>query len=242
MKKLILFLVLLIGWSLVHAELVVDIPFDLEIIGEDFSVNGPYEYESEWITISNTGGIDQTYTFQYSNLDLPSGWTMSICNDIGTCYMPNFPVPLELAAEEAAQIHILIDVTSTDSFDFTFTFDEGDLTEPLIYDFNFRTEDYVVSSENGLQVPEKLSQNYPNPFNPSTTITYSLTSNELAEASISIFNAKGQKIKTFSNLHPSGQIVWEGKDENNNFVNSGVYYYKLDSIKTSKVKKMVLLK
>ncbi len=249
MKKLITILILMIGLSFAYAELIVDIPFDLDIVGEDFSANGPYEYESDWITITNTSGSNQDYTFQYSNENLPTGWTMSLCNDIGTCYMPNLPVPFDLSAGESVQIHIIINVNSTDSFDFSLTFDEGDLTEPMVFDFTFRTEDYVNSAEHGIQVPEKLSQNYPNPFNPSsagrspnTIISYSLTPDELTEASLIIFNAKGQKIRTYNDLDTNGQIVWNGKDDKNNIVNSGVYYYKLDSIKTSKIKKMILLK
>ena len=242
MKKLILFVFLVMSLSIVFAELVVDIPFDLEIVGEDFSVVGSYEYESDWITVSNTGTSDQEYTFEYSNVDLPSGWSMSLCNDIGTCYMPNFPVPFALTAGESTLIHIIINVTSTDSFDFSLTFDNGDLTEPLIYNFTFRTEDYIVSAANELTIPEKLSQNYPNPFNPSTTISYELTQQDLTSAGITIYNTKGQIIKTFNNLNSSGNVIWDGRDNDNNIVNSGVYFYKLSGIKTSKVRKMVLIK
>ena len=241
MKKLILFAFLLISISLVFADLEVDIPFDLDIIGDDFSSVGPYEYESDWITITNTSGASQAYTFMYTNVNTPTGWTMSVCNDIGTCYMPNSPVPFDIPAGESILIHIQIGVTSTDGFEFSFTFDEGDLTEPMIFEFTFNTADNV-SADDELIVLEKLSQNYPNPFNPSTTISYELSSYELANASISIYNSKGQLVRTFNNLNTSGNIVWDGRDNNNNVVNSGVYFYKMTCIKTSIVRKMILIK
>ncbi len=240
MKKLILLVLLVMSISLVFAELIVDIPFDLDIIGDDFSVIGPYVYESEWITITNTGVDSLTYTFMYTHENLPADWYLSICDTMG-CIQPNWVVPIGLAAGASKQIHISITVESIGGFIFDLTFDEGDLTEPLIYNFTFNTADNV-SADVELLVPEKLSQNYPNPFNPSTTISYELAQQELASASITIYNSKGQLVRTFNNLNTSGNIVWDGRDNNNNIVNSGVYFYKLNSIKTSIVRKMILIK
>jgi len=58
---------------------------------------------------------------------------------------------------------------------------------------------------------------------------------------------KGQKIKTFSNLQinksPNQQIIWNGTDENNQPVSSGIYFYKLEAgNKSSQTRKMLLLK
>lgn len=242
MKKLLLLIVIIFGMSLAHAELEVDIPFDPDIIGDDFSVVGPYIYESDWITITNIGSTNETYTLTWSYTDLPDDWNLSLCNDLGLCYMPNMPSTLPLDAGESNGVHIYLGVNSTGSFELYITLSGGDLTEPMSFDFTFMTADYIVSADEELQVFEKLSQNYPNPFNPSTTISYELSQNELHNASITIYNAKGQIVRTFSNLNTSGQIIWDGRDSDNNIVNSGVYFYKLESIKTSKVKKMVLLK
>lgn len=86
--------------------------------------------------------------------------------------------------------------------------------------------------------------NYPNPFNPSTTIEFSIQ-NE-SNIQITIFNIKGQKIKTlFNNNCSNGNhtIIWNGVDESNNPVSSGIYYYKLKvNGKTEVVKKCMLLK
>ena len=70
--------------------------------------------------------------------------------------------------------------------------------------------------------------NYPNPFNPSTTINFSIKNDSNVE--LSIYNLKGQKIKILvQDEFNSGDhsIMWDGDDESNKPVSSGVYYYQL---------------
>lgn len=241
MKKLILFTFLVMSTSIVFAELEVDIPFDMDIVGDDFSVVGSYTYETDWITITNIGSTTETYTLFYSDENVPTDWNLSICNSTGVCFMANFPGSIPLEPGENSEIHISVTVTSTGGFPFSIILDEGDLTEPISLDFTFNTADNV-NADNGLAVPEKLSQNYPNPFNPSTTISYELSSHELENASITIYNTKGQLVRTYNHLNSNGSVVWDGKDNNDNIVNSGVYFYKLNCVKTSKVRKMILIK
>ena len=86
--------------------------------------------------------------------------------------------------------------------------------------------------------------NYPNPFNPTTTIKFSLVEDSNLE--LSIYNAKGKKVKQFlSDQLSAGQhsIIWNGDDEMGNPVSSGVYFYKLImNGKIESVKKCLLLK
>ncbi len=89
-------------------------------------------------------------------------------------------------------------------------------------------------------------QNYPNPFNPTTTISYTLPQSS-KNAEIEIYNIKGQRVKTFSINRFSDslvqQIIWNGKDDNNQSVGGGVYLYKLNvNGKSKAVKKCILLK
>ncbi|NQV17429.1 MAG: T9SS type A sorting domain-containing protein [Armatimonadetes bacterium] len=77
------------------------------------------------------------------------------------------------------------------------------------------------------QMPMTL-YNYSNPFNPSTTIFYNII--EACNVSIEVFNIKGQKVKQLiSDQFSSGEhsVVWDGRDENNQSVGSGIYFYKL---------------
>jgi hypothetical protein len=86
--------------------------------------------------------------------------------------------------------------------------------------------------------------NYPNPFNPTTTIEFSIKHE--SNIDLSIFNIKGQKIKTIANndfTKGNHSIVWHGDDEFGEQVSSAVYYYKLNvNGKTAAVKKCLLLK
>ncbi len=97
----------------------------------------------------------------------------------------------------------------------------------------------IVTSET-----PKLIGNYPNPFNPTTTISFSIPID--SKIDISVYNIKGQKVKTVANdLFEKGiySILWSGDDDNGKFVSSGVYFYKLCvNGETESVKKCLLLK
>jgi len=101
----------------------------------------------------------------------------------------------------------------------------------------------VKADDNTISSNPKIA-NYPNPFNPSTTIKFSIQ--EESEIDFSIYNIKGQKIRSLlSDQIEAGEhsIVWNGDDKNNNPVSSGIYYYKLDvNGKTKAVRKCLLLK
>jgi len=93
--------------------------------------------------------------------------------------------------------------------------------------------------------------NYPNPFNPSTTISFSLTTEIKENVKLTIFNLKGQKVKSFSVILSDAQhriegdgnnsysVTWNGTDQN---VSSGVYLYKLRSGDFELNRKCLLLK
>ena len=86
--------------------------------------------------------------------------------------------------------------------------------------------------------------NYPNPFNPTTTIEFSIQNNSNIE--LSIYNTKGQKVKQLvSDQLSAGEksVVWDGRDENNQPVGSGIYFYKLSvNNETGIIRKSLLLK
>ena len=88
-----------------------------------------------------------------------------------------------------------------------------------------------------------LYQNHPNPFNPTTNIRFAVTN--AGNINISIYNIKGEQIKTLVNTsYPVGEhnVVWNGKDNNGKTVSSGVYFYHMLSKEYSGTKKMILMK
>ena len=89
----------------------------------------------------------------------------------------------------------------------------------------------------------KLNHNYPNPFNPSTTIAFDLA--KAGNVKLSVYNVKGQLVRrlTHANL-PGGshRVTWNGVDESNRPVASGIYYYRLETRDYTKTNKMLLMK
>lgn len=88
-----------------------------------------------------------------------------------------------------------------------------------------------------------LFQNYPNPFNPTTNIKFTVP--KQSEINLSIYNIRGQLIKNIINgiLSP-GQYIkkWNGKNQKNENVSSGIYYCILRSGKDILKKKLILLR
>jgi hypothetical protein len=85
----------------------------------------------------------------------------------------------------------------------------------------------------------KLSQNYPNPFNPSTIIKFDIPSNDKV-VKLSIFNSLGQEVAVLVNKKlgaGSYEYTFDGED-----LNSGVYFYKLQTESFSETKKMLFIK
>jgi len=102
-----------------------------------------------------------------------------------------------------------------------------------------------VPVDDAIETPivAKLIGIYPNPFNPSTTISFYATKTEAAQ--ITIFNQKGQVVRTWdidSREDGIKHILWDGMDQNGKPVSSGVYYCQMISGKYSSSRKMVLMK
>jgi len=88
-----------------------------------------------------------------------------------------------------------------------------------------------------------LKGNYPNPFNPVTNIAFSIS--EPANVRIDIYNIRGEKVRTLVNEHMEASnynYSWNGKDDNQNSVASGVYFYKMAAGRYTSTKKMILMK
>ncbi len=105
-----------------------------------------------------------------------------------------------------------------------------------------------AEDEPDIPIPEKndiLRQNYPNPFNNRTVIEYNLQGISEREVEIKIYNILGQKVRTLYNGHQSGgrhSLYWDGRDDSDNDVPSGIYFYQLKSRDQIISKKMLYLK
>jgi hypothetical protein len=108
---------------------------------------------------------------------------------------------------------------------------------------NTTIEVYNTGNQAELPMVTKLSGNYPNPFNPTTTIEFSLAQQQ--KVRIDIYNIKGEKVKTLVNSTlpaDNHKVVWNGNDDNQRQVASGMYFYKMQTQGFSKTHKMLLIK
>ena len=103
----------------------------------------------------------------------------------------------------------------------------------------------VKTESTAAEIPNhfSLSQNYPNPFNPETNIEYALSKD--TDVKLTIYNILGEKVKVLMDEHQTAgykRAHWDGRDQKGEEVASGVYFYRLETKKFSKVKKMMLVK
>ena len=96
----------------------------------------------------------------------------------------------------------------------------------------------------GLPTSPRLEQNYPNPFNHKTVIVFALPSTNNVE--LTIFNLVGQQVATLAEgVREAGTytIHWNGRDEDDRELSSGVYLYRLRTGETQmETRKLVLLR
>jgi len=101
------------------------------------------------------------------------------------------------------------------------------------------------TSQGNQNLPKRfaLHANYPNPFNPTTVIKYDLP--KAAHVTLTIYDVLGRKVRTLLDkdmLAGYQSIVWEGKDDRDVPVASGIYLYRIQAAAFIKVKKMMLLR
>ena len=109
----------------------------------------------------------------------------------------------------------------------------------------------VISANIGLPEAFALTQNYPNPFNPSTTIDYEIpasaenTSGIFQTTTLTIYNLLGVEVRRLvaGEKRPGFySISWNGKNNEDLEVPSGVYLYRLQAGKFTDTKKMLLVR
>ncbi len=109
-----------------------------------------------------------------------------------------------------------------------------------------RADIIEVSTDKNGPAEYRLLQNYPNPFNPSTTIGFTVPAAiENSDVAITIYNLKGQAVKSFSFGGISGgnyEVTWDGTTQNGRQAASGVYFYQIRTQKFTDYKKMMLVR
>jgi len=196
---------------------------------------GPYEYGSpafsgiEGITYNPTTGEPVDYVLLKIN-NQPGEFTFS--DSIG-----NFEYKLPAGIYDVYAERVFYE----DVIEYQVEVIEGEFTQLAIPMFETVDVNEPIIPNSSFQISNLT--NYPNPFNPTTTIEFSIQNDNNVE--LSIFNIKGQKVKTLINeelqkgKHTS---IWSGLDSNNKPVSSGIYLYKIKAGNQESVKRMLLLK
>jgi hypothetical protein len=128
----------------------------------------------------------------------------------------------------------------------------GDGVDWATFRGNFRrTGDYSVHIPSGVDEGDgaftrtiALEQNYPNPFNPVTSIGYSVPA-DIAAVELGVYNVSGRLVRKLASgpCEPGRHVaVWDGRDEREERVASGIYLVRLSAGTVSESRKMVLLK
>jgi hypothetical protein len=115
-----------------------------------------------------------------------------------------------------------------------------DIFVTKLYSSNVGNDDVGLSSVTSHPI---LYNAFPNPFNPSTTISFDLPSPGLVN--LDIYNVKGQKVKSLANEHftqGDHSVSWNGTDDNDQVVASGVYFARMNCKGQETSRKLVLLK
>ena len=111
--------------------------------------------------------------------------------------------------------------------------------------FTFNTNDMSINPGDPNKVPGvfKLYQNYPNPFNNYTNIKYDIFKDSYI--SMYIYNILGQKVRTLlkGNQDKNSYVIkWDGLDDNNELLVSGIYFVEIRAGGYLQTQKMLLLK
>jgi len=169
-----------------------------------------------------TGEINLLYPLRWMNLDMSSGTLQPDESQVVTINFDSSDI------EEG--VHTGEIVVTNDSWD--------SKSINVVLDVRIVGED-----TDPLPTVVKLTGNYPNPFNPETEINFQLPTE--AEVQLKVYNSKGQLVRTLADAYfPSGShsLSWNGKDNNDKAVGSGVYFYTLTAYGENYTNKMVLLK
>ncbi len=118
--------------------------------------------------------------------------------------------------------------------------DAGGLKDSTVWNFNITP----VETDGYLPTEYALGQNYPNPFNPSTTIRFDMPKE--GTVMLEVFNVLGVRVRSLVSGVPYNagtyMITWDGRDDRNQVVPSGIYLYRFTAGEFRSAKRMTLLK
>ena len=141
---------------------------------------------------------------------------------------------------------ISVDFSQSDSLFINF----HDKSDPdnfgKLYSISGYLDDSHISAEE-IENLDFIIKAYPNPFytsasNPEMNIKFEFSKPAASRSKITIFNLKGQKIRQLQIEEGRSSINWNGTDELNKVVGSGIYFYRFESGQHSEIRKMLVIR
>jgi choice-of-anchor B domain-containing protein len=121
-----------------------------------------------------------------------------------------------------------------------------------LFVFDFPGGSVGVGPEgNGTVIPKALTlgQNYPNPFNPSTVIPFTIPeidgSGNGIPVKLTVYDVRGRRIAVLIDRRLGAgdyRVNWNGRDQAGESVESGLFFYRLETPGFSATKRMVIVK
>ncbi len=186
-----------------------------------------------WTTQSETNNIGwNVYRSENNILEDAFQVNSNLINGAGTTFEPTEYTFIDENSVEINSTYFYW-IENRDTSGNTGTHDPISLTIPDINNDDPNAPNIEISS----------IYNYPNPFSNSTKIGFSMK--ESGNLDVTIYDSKGQLIKTLYKGHFSQQDfikVWDAKDSNGKEVSSGIYMYVIKTDENNHTGKMILTK
>jgi Ca-activated chloride channel homolog len=209
-------------------------------IGKQMIVSGRYNTPQTVHLTFSGHAFSQTVTYDYDMI-------LTEAND------PNNAFLTKIWAKQKIDNLLIqyygMDTTSTTAHELKQTIIEVSMTWGVITPFtSFHGGNVPNEDPEAIPTPQysvKLLGNFPNPFNPVTYIRFEITKDDHMPAYVRIYNVKGQLIKVLGLItHGKGayQVMWDGTDQQNKSISSGVYFYTLEWGNEILTGKMIMLK
>ncbi|MCD6180859.1 MAG: hypothetical protein J7K89_00570, partial [Candidatus Cloacimonetes bacterium] len=192
-------------------ELIADDITEVNYIDTDWILLEPEMYQYAVVAVY-TGGLEAEAAL--SNVveklpvfNPPQNFTVDEYSGLAT-WDPPAPSP----GVTLIEYHVFLDAEMFTTTETEWLFEN--LTNGVVYSagiqavYDLGMSDYMelnfeylgTGAGNNLVTTTELLGNYPNPFNPTTTISFSVSDQQNEQIELVIYNLKGQKVKTFSNL------------------------------------------
>jgi len=195
-------------------------------------------YREDCVTLPNQLGNNNYGIYSNSNMfvyNTTTGFDSLLISMDLFCNEGYYPVKIHIEALEVKSIFI----NNEKILEWNF----NEISKTLVIENNW-TEGHnsldIFNKNIAILQSESSFNIYPNPFNSYTTISFEFS--QIANYKISIYNIKGQLLKIETGIGKKNIWSWDGKDNNQKSVASGIYFCEIKADNFIERKKMVLLK